>query len=119
MKKLVIIALCFMASLKATSQTIDTTIKDCFAAPLKANFVFYSNDFKQDTATHFAFIQDKTTVNDWVITVSLRSKTQNFRLIDLQLKRTDFDSWDGWYESLLRLLLIEFNRQYKTNLAFK
>jgi len=118
MKKLVIIALCFMASLKATSQTIDTTIKDCFAAPLKVNFVFYSNDFKQDTATHFAFIQDATSIDDWNVTVSLRTKTQNLRLVTLALKRKDFDDWDGWYESLLRLLLSKFNNVYKTNLSF-
>ena len=118
MKKLVIIALCFMASFKANTQVIDTTIKGCFAAPLKTNFIFSGENFKQDTATHFAFIQDATTFDDWNVTVSLRTKTQNLRLVTLALKRKDFDDWDGYYESLLRLLLSKFNNVYKTNLSF-
>lgn len=118
MKKLVILALCFVALTKANSQVIDTTIKNCFAAPLKTNLVFSGENFKQDTATHFAFIQDATTFDDWNVTVSLRTKTQNLRLVTLALKRKDFDDWDGWYESLLRLLLSKFNNVYKTNLSF-
>lgn len=118
MRKLLILALCFVALNKANSQVIDTTIKGCFAAPLKTSFVFSSENFKQDTATHFAFIQDQTTFEDWNVTVSLRTKKANLRLLNLALKRKDFDEWDGYYESLLKLLLTKFNESYKTKLAF-
>ena len=119
MKKIVIIALCFVASFKANSQVIDTTIKDCFAAPLKTNFVFSSENFKQDTATHFAFIQETATSKDWVVTVSLRTKTANLRIVTLDFKREDYDNLDGWNETLLKVLLAKFNATFKTNLQFK
>lgn len=118
MKKMLIIALCFMAYTKANSQVIDTTVKGCIAAPLKNAYVIGGNDFKKDTCTHFAFIQDITTFDKWTVTVALRSKTENYILKDLEFTRVEFDNWDGWYESLLKLLLTAFNKKFGLQLSF-
>ena len=118
MKKLLLIALCFMALIKANSQVVDTTVKGCIAAPLKTSYVIVGNDFKKDACTHFAFIQDVSTFDKWTVTVSLRSKSENYILKDLLFTRKDFDAWDGNNSSLLRLLLTKFNSQFGLQLAF-
>ena len=118
MKKLLIIALCFLALTKANSQVVDTTVKGCIAAPLKTAYVMVGNDFKKDTCTHFAFIQDLTTFDKWTVTVSLRSKKENYILKDLVFTRKDFDAWEGDNPSLLKLLLTKFNSQFGLQLAF-
>lgn len=118
MKKIIIIALCFVASFKANSQVIDTTVKNAIAAPLKTAYVIVGDDFKKDTCTHFAFIQDHSTFDKWTVTVALRSKTENFILKDLEFTRTDFNNWDGYTPSLLRLLLTRFNSKFGLQLSF-
>lgn len=107
-----------MAYKKANSQVIDTTVKGCVAAPLKTAYVIVGDDFKKDTCTHFAFIQEITTSESWSVKVSLRSKTENYILKDLDFTRAEFDNWDGWYESLLKLLLTAFNKKFGLQLSF-
>jgi len=94
-----------LASLKATSQTIDTTVKNCTAA--KINLVIYKHDIPSvsDTLTYlgvFNYTDDLkgNCVANWV----LIAKDKNILFDSYKLNESEYSAWDGSAIGLLRVI---------------
>lgn len=118
MKKMLIIALCFMASIKANSQVVDTTLTDCIAAKLSTPIVLTAWDGTKETITHFAFMGEYSKKSSRTVTVALRSVTQNYVVKDLVYDKLKFYKRDITDDALLKKLMDDFNSQNKTNFKF-
>ncbi len=94
-----------LATLKATSQTIDTTVKSCIAA--KINTVVYKHDIPSvsDTLTHLGVfnysddLKGNCTAN-WV----LIANGKNILFDYYKLTDAQYTSWDGSAAGLLRFI---------------
>jgi hypothetical protein len=104
MKK-TIIALCFLASFKAQSQSADTSITRCIAA--KITPIYYSSGIPAtvDTITYLGVFDYKddmkgNCVANWVL---LNAK-QNIVFNSYTLKQDEYDNWDGSAIGLLAII---------------
>ena len=104
MKK-IIIALCFLASLKANSQTVDTTITRCVAA--KINQIIYTHDIPlvRDTINYLGIFDYKDDLKgnctaNWV----LLNSSQNIIWNNYTLTKKEYDNWDGSAVGLIAII---------------
>lgn len=104
MKK-IIIALCFFASFKATSQKIDKEITRCIAS--KIEIIYYKHKIPEvvDTITHLGVFDYKDDLKgnctaNWV----LLNEDKNVMFNTYTLKEEEYNNWDGSPEGLLRII---------------
>jgi hypothetical protein len=104
MKK-IIIAIMLLASLKASSQKVDTTIKRCIAA--RIDNIIYSNGIPPnvDTIKYLGIFdyQDDLKGNcvvNWV----LLNENKNIVWNNYKLTKEEYDGWDGYAVGLLSIL---------------
>jgi len=104
MKK-IIIALCFLASFKATAQKIDTSITRCNAARINNVYVSCGYPATTDTATHlgvFNYVDDLK--GNCVVNYVLLNKDKNIVNNSYTLTAEQYNNWNGSVVGLLSII---------------
>ena len=103
--KRILLAFMLFCTLKATCQTVDTTVKSCSAAKIVSKIYSHGIPTINDTLTHigvFNYTDDlkgNCTAN-WV----LISNGRNIIWDSYKLTDSDYNNWDSSPEGLLRII---------------
>jgi len=112
--KRILIALCFMASLKASSQKIDTANHSITIAPI--NSIIYRHGFPvvTDTLTYLGYFyyQDDSRGN-CTVPYALVANGVNKVLGSYKLTSEEYAAWNGSAEGLLRIIALVLNVSFK------